>query len=119
MGAQLYKIERFDASDDYEFTCIEPMDITVWLFHPNVEKISANLQNLYHDLKDYSAFSNQTEWINYYLNRLAPIYQKQSQQDPFMSSCFDVFFQSKDVYIYGHIPNTQSGTLDFQEYFEI
>lgn len=114
-GAQLYKIERFDNAQPYTFTAIKPMDITVWMFDPNIELISTDLQNLYTDLKDYAAFSNQTEWINYYINRLAPIYQKQSQQDLLMSQSFDFFFQAKSEYIIGHVPNTQNSTLEFKE----
>ena len=64
-GAQLYKIERFDNAQPYTFTAIKPMDITVWMFDPNIELISTDLQNLYTDLKDYAAFSNQTEWKKY------------------------------------------------------
>ena len=114
-GAQLYKIERFDNAQPYTFTAIEPMDITVWMFDPNIELISTDLQNLYTDLKDYAAFSNQAEWINYYINRLAPIYQKQSQQDLLMSQSFDFFFQAKSEYIIGHVPNTQNSALEFKE----
>ena len=114
-GAQLYKIERFDNAQPYTFTAIKPMDITVWMFDPNIELISTDLQNLYTDLKDYAAFSNQTEWINYYINRLVPIYQKQSQQDLLMSQSFDFFFQAKSEYIIGHVPNTQNSTLEFKE----
>lgn len=114
-GAQLYKIERFDSAQPLTFTEIEPMDITVWMFDPNIELISTDLQNLYIDLKDYAEFSNQAEWINYYINRLAPIYQKQSQQDLLMSQSFDFFFQAKSEYIIGHVPNTQNSTLEFKE----
>ena len=114
-GAQLYKIERFDNAQPYTFTAIEPMDITVWMFDPNIELISTDLQNLYTDLKDYAAFSNQTEWINYYINHLAPIYQKQSQQDLLMSQSFDFFFQAKNEYIIGYVPNTQNSALEFKE----
>ena len=107
-GAQLYKIERFDSSLPYKLVAIEPMDITVWLFHPNIDNISGNLQKLYSDLKDRSAFSNQIDWINYYIDRLAPIYQKQSRCDALMSQSFDIFLQSKDTYISAHIPHAQS-----------
>lgn len=105
-GAQLYKIERIDDQKSYTMTAVEPMDITVWMFNPNVETITADLKNLYLDLKDANAFSNQGEWINYYINRITPIYQKQSQVDSLMSQSFDIFFQSKDEYVFGHIPNT-------------
>ena len=45
-GAQLYKIERFSSDQPYELIAIEAMDITIWLFHPNIEAISSDLQNL-------------------------------------------------------------------------
>lgn len=114
-GAQLYTIQRFDSSQPYELTAINPMGIIVWLFHPSIETISVELQNLYAELKDCSAFFDLTDWVNYYINRLALIYQKQSQQDPFMSQSFDFFFQTKNECITGHIPNTHTGPLKFQE----
>lgn len=112
-GAQLYKIERFDDRESYKITPIEPMEITIWMFNPNVNAISTDLQNLYTDLKDYVAFANQEEWINYYINRIAPIYQKQSQVDSLMSQSFDIFFQNKDEYVFGHVPSTRNTALKF------
>ena len=114
-GAQLYKIERFDSKEEYSITAIDCMDITVWLFNPNIEKIIDDLRLLYADLKDYACFSNQKDWMNYYINRIAPIYQKQSQQDSMMSQSFDIFFQTKDEYVFGHIPNRQTATIEFKE----
>jgi len=114
-GAQLYTIQRFEPSQPYEVMAVKPMDITVWLFHPNIDAISADLQNLYADLKNYATFTNKADWINYYINRLAPIYQKQSQQDSLMSQSFDFFFQMKDEYITGHIPNIHNVPIKFKE----
>lgn len=114
-GIQLYTVQRFNPSQPYELTTINAMSITVWLFHPNVETISVDLQNLYSDLKDYSTFSNQIAWINYYIRHLAPIYRKQSQQDPLMSQSFDYFFQAKDEYITGHISNTSNTIPEIKE----
>ena len=114
-GAQLYKVERVDDDISYTMTAIEPMDITIWMFNPNVEMITADLKNLYQDLRDYGSFSSQNEWINYYINRIARIYQKQSQVDSLMSHSFDIFFQTKDEYVIGHIPNTQNESLEIQE----
>jgi hypothetical protein len=110
-GAQLYKIERFDPLQPYKLIAVEPLDISVWLFHPNIENISTDLQDLYRDLKDFSAFNNETDWINHYINRIAVIYQKQSQCDPLMRQSFDIFFQSKEKYFFGHVPNTQDEPL--------
>lgn len=114
-GAQLYKIERIDDDKSYTIIAMEPMVITIWMFNPNVETITADLKNLYLDLRDYGSFSSQTEWINHYINRIAPIYKKQSLQDSLMSQSFDIFFQSKDEYVFGHIPNTQNESLEIQE----
>lgn len=114
-GAQLYTIQRFNPSQPYELKAIKPMDITVWLFHPNIDAITTDLKNLYDDLKDYNAFTDKADWINYYINRLAPIYQKQSQHDPLMSLSFDMLFQNKDEYVFGHVPNTHETALEFKE----
>ncbi|MEQ1065568.1 hypothetical protein ABLB96_06195 [Acinetobacter sp. XH1741] len=113
--AQLYKIECFDKKSQHTMTKISPMEIIIWLFHPNVDAIADNLKRLYSELKDYSYFSNQVDWVNYYINRIAPIYQKQSELDLFMSQSFDIFFQTKDEHLFGHIPNTQNIPLTFQQ----
>lgn len=104
-GAQLYRVEAFDPNEPYQVTAAEPMDITIWLFKPSVETIAVNLQELYEDLKDRAFFKNNNEWMSYYIERIAPIFKKQSQQDWLMSQSFDVFFQTKDQYIYGEFPN--------------
>lgn len=104
-GAQLYRVESFDPNEKYQVTAAEKMDITIWLFNPIIETISLNLKELYNDLKDRSYFKNNEDWINYYIDRLSPIFKKQSIQDIYMSQSFDVFFQTKDQYLYGHFPN--------------
>lgn len=114
-GAQLYAIQRFDDHKEHKMTKLKPMQIVVWLFHPHVDTIAEDLQNLHHDLKDYSYFENKLDWINYYLQRISPIYQKQSLQDPFMSQSFDFFFQTKDEYISGRVPNTPNTAIEFKE----
>ncbi|WP_336040710.1 hypothetical protein [Acinetobacter calcoaceticus] len=104
-GAQLYRIESFDPNDKYQVTAADKMDITIWLFYPMIETITLNLKELYEDLKDRSFFKNNNEWIDYYIARLSPIFKKQSKQDYLMSQSFDVFFQTKDQYVYGQFPN--------------
>lgn len=105
-GAQLYRVESFDPNDKNQVTAAEKMDITIWLFNPMIEAITMNLKELYDDLKDRSYFNNNNDWVDYYIERLSPIFKKQSQQDYLMSQSFDVFFQTKDQYIYGHFPNS-------------
>jgi len=104
-GAQLYRVEAFDPKEPYQVTAAEPMDITIWLFNPSVETIAVNLQELYDDLKDRSFFLNNNEWVDYYIVRLSLIFKKQSQQDYLMSQSFDIFFQSKDGFVYDQISN--------------
>lgn len=53
-----------DGKLSYSMIPVEPMDITVWMFNPNIEAISENLQNLHDYLKDYASFTNKTDWMN-------------------------------------------------------
>lgn len=111
--AQLYKIEKFSPDQEYFITPLEPNEIVIWLFQPDIEMITNKLKSLYAGLKDYSFFSNKTDWVNYYISQLSAIFRKQSQHDKFMSESFDIFFQNKDDYIFGHISNAQTTHLDF------
>lgn len=56
-----------------------------------------------------------TEWINYDINLVAAIYQKQSRQDLLMSQSFDIFFQTKDEYFFAHIPNTEKTAIKLRK----
>jgi len=105
-GAQLYKIEKFSSQQDYFAIPLEPNEIIIWLVHPNIDVIASNLQSLYAGLKDYSVFSNQTGWMNYYIKQLSPIFKIQSQIDPLMSQSFDIFLQSRNESLLNHVPNT-------------
>ncbi|MDD9315060.1 hypothetical protein [Acinetobacter lactucae] len=105
-GAQLYKIEKFSPQQDYFSTPLEPNEIMIWLVHPNIDVIVSNLQSLYAGLKDYSAFSNKTDWMNYYIKQFSPIFKIQSQIDPLMSQSFDIFLQSRSESLLKHVPNT-------------
>ncbi|CAI3137353.1 hypothetical protein MWMV8_MWMV8_01115 [Acinetobacter calcoaceticus] len=111
--AQLYKIEKFSPEQNYLSTPLESNEILIWLFQPNIDVIASNLQSLYAGLRSCSFFSDKTDWINYYIQQLSEIFRKQSQHDKLMSESFDIFFQTKDEYIFGHIPNTQTTSLDF------
>nr|WP_174505658.1 hypothetical protein [Acinetobacter sp. Marseille-Q1620] len=104
-GAQLYTVDRLDPTKNYNLVPVQSMSILLWMFNPNVDTITDELQNLYGSLKDYSSFTDQIEWVNYYISQLAPIYKKQSQYDDLMSKSFDVFFQTKDEYLFCNIEN--------------
>lgn len=118
MGAQLFTICP-DSHGEYEIRRCKPNEIILWLFNPDVSEITSILKDLYSNLKSYQFFKNQTEWVSYYISYLKNIYKKQSQIDNLMSQSFDVFFQSKNNYIHGHIPNTHNETLYFKENYYI
>lgn len=40
---------------------VESMEIIVWLFDPNIEKIRYDLQQLQQNLRDFTTFSTQIE----------------------------------------------------------
>ncbi|MEB3796793.1 MULTISPECIES: hypothetical protein [Acinetobacter] len=105
-GAQLYKIEKFSTQQDYFPIPLESNEIIIWLAHPNIDVIASNLQSLYVGLKDYSVFSSKTDWMNYYIKQLSPIFKIQSQIDPLMSQSFDIFLQSRSEFLLNHVPNT-------------
>lgn len=105
-GAQLYKIEKFSTRQDYFSIPLESNEIIIWLAHPNIDVIASNLQSLYVGLKDYSVFSSKTDWMNYYIKQLSPIFKIQSQIDPLMSQSFDIFLQSRSEFLLNHVPNT-------------
>ncbi|MDS7967384.1 hypothetical protein RMB12_10200 [Acinetobacter sp. V117_2] len=105
-GAQLYKIEKFSTQQDYFSIPLESNEIIIWLAHPNIDMIASNLQSLYVGLKDYSVFSSKTDWMNYYIKQLSPIFKIQSQIDPLMSQSFDIFLQSRSEFLLNHVPNT-------------
>lgn len=105
-GAQLYKIEKFSTQQDYFSIPLESNEIIIWLAHPNIDVIASNLQSLYVGLKDYSVFSSKTDWMNYYIKQLSPIFKIQSQIDPLMSQSFDIFLQSRSEFLLKHVPNT-------------
>jgi hypothetical protein len=113
-GAQLYVVQRLDDVMEHTMTPVKPMQIVIWLFHPNVDAIAENLLDLQHNLKDFSFFKNKIDWVNYYMNLIAPIYQKQCIQDPLMSESFDFFFQTQDEFLFGHTPNTQHTTIKLE-----
>lgn len=114
-STQLYKVECLDDTENYTMTAMEPMEILVWMFDPNIETIIEDLRNLYKNLRDQVSFSNQTDWMSHYISHIAPIYQKQSRQDSLMSESFDILFQSKDEYIFEHVPNMKNISINFQK----
>ena len=59
-GAQLYKVERIDDEKSYTMSAIEPRDITVWMFDPNVESITLDLKTYISILKITQGFQTKS-----------------------------------------------------------
>ncbi|UNW03453.1 hypothetical protein [Acinetobacter indicus] len=106
-GAQLTSIQP-DEHGEYIAKKFETNEIILSFFNPDISAIVANLQDLYANLRPFSSFENQNDWINHYLNHLCQIFKIQAHKDNLMSPCFDVYFQNKETYIYGHIANTHT-----------
>ena len=115
-GVQLYSIQP-DGSGEYELKKCQQNEIILWLFNPDFSAITTELKDLFINLRPYHSFNNQGDWINYYINQLSQIYKIQAQVDLIMSQSFDVFFQNKDNYLFGHVPNIQDELLEFREIF--
>ncbi|MBI0396201.1 hypothetical protein [Acinetobacter bereziniae] len=104
-GAQLYTVGRLDHRDNYTMTAIEPMKISLWMFNPDVSAVITDLQYLFDHLRNYSSFKSLNDWFEYYIPQIARIYKKQSKHDAFMSESFDIYFQNKENYYSGPVPN--------------
>ena len=107
-GAKLFAIEPTKELGKYQTTEFKENDLIIWLFNPNIQSISENLKMLYSNLRPKASFDRIEDWLDYYISALAEIYAKQSCIDSWMSSSFDIFFQTKDQYFYKHIQNNQT-----------
>ena len=106
-GAKLFAIEPTKELGKYQTTEFKENDLIIWLFNPNIQSISENLKMLYSNLRPKASFDRIEDWLDYYISALAEIYTKQSYVDSWMSSSFDVFFQTQDQYFYKHIQNNR------------
>ena len=106
-GAKLFAIEPIEETGKYQTTEFKENDLIIWLFNPNIQSISENLKMLYSNLRPKASFDRIEDWLDYYISALAEIYTKQSYVDSWMSSSFDVFFQTQDQYFYNHIQNNR------------
>ena len=106
-GAKLFAIEPTEETGKYQTTEFKENDLIIWLFNPNIQSISENLKMLYSNLRPKASFDRIEDWLDYYISALAEIYAKQSCIDSWMSSSFDIFFQTKDQYFYKHIQNNR------------
>ena len=107
-GAKLFAIEPTKELGKYQTTEFKENDLIIWLFNPNIQSISENLKTLYSNPRPKTSFNRIEDWLDYYISALAEIYAKQSCIDSWMSSSFDIFFQTKDQYFYKHIQNNQT-----------
>ena len=107
-GAKLFAIEPTEETGKYQTTEFKETDLIIWLFNPNIQSISENLKMLYSNPRPKASFNQVEDWLDYYISAIAEIYSKQSYVDSWMSSSFDIFFQTKDQYFYKHIQNNQT-----------
>ena len=103
-GAQLYSISPEDDQHD-RITALKPYDFILWLVNTDLQHIAAELQKLYASLKDFSAFTDEQQWLDFYQMPLSKIFYQQSLYDYTMSRSFDIFFQNKNQCICLHIEN--------------
>ena len=106
-GAKLFAIEPIEETGKYQTTEFKENDLIIWLFNPNIQSISENLKTLYSNPRPKASIDRIEDWLDYYISALAEIYTKQSYVDSWMSSSFDVFFQTQDQYFYKHIQNNR------------
>ena len=106
-GAKLFTIEPIEETGKYQTKEFKENDLIIWLFNPNIQSISENLKTLYSNPRPKASFDRIEDWLDYYISALAEIYTKQSYVDSWMSSSFDVFFQTQDQYFYKHIQNNR------------
>lgn len=111
-GAVLYTLT---AEHDHQLHRLGENELLLWMFNPDLSAIMDQLKALYGSLRPYADFASQREWIRYYSNQFAAIYRRQAAHDPMMSQSFDIFFQCKEEYVYGHIPNQHESIVDFQQ----
>ena len=107
-GAKLFAIEPTGEIGKYQTSEFKENDLIIWLFNPNIQSISENLKTLYSNPRPKISFDRVESWIDYYISAIAEIYAKQGCVDSWMSSSFDIFFQTKDQYFYKHIQNNQT-----------
>ena len=107
-GAKLFTVEPTEEKGTYQTKEFKENDLIIWLFNPNIQSISENLKTLYSNPRPKTSFNRIEDWLDYYISALAEIYAKQSCIDSWMSSSFDIFFQTKDQYFYKHIQNNQT-----------
>lgn len=111
-GAVLYTLT---AEHDHQLHRLAENELLLWMFNPDLSAIMDQLTALYASLRPYADFNSQQTWIKYYCDQFATIYQRQAAHDPMMSQSFDIFFQCKGEYVYGHIPNQHDSIIDFQQ----
>ena len=107
-GAKLFAVELNEESGLYQTSEFKENDLIIWLFNQNIQSITEHLKTLYANPRPRSSFTRVEDWIDYYISAIAKIYEKQSHIDSWMSSSFDIFFQTKDHYFYQYIENKRN-----------
>ncbi len=100
-GVKLYAIER--ENSEYVIRKFEEDEISIWMYNPDISVVSEKIKLLYRTLRPLSSFTNVLTWINYYVSQINGIFYEQSKHDRFMSSSFDIYFQTTDEFYIGTI----------------
>ena len=100
---KLYSIEQEDG--EYFIRQFEENELSVWMYNPDISKVTEKIKILYETLKPLSAFTNTLDWLNYYVSQISHIFFEQAIHDEFMSARFDIYFQTCDFFYIGTIEN--------------
>lgn len=106
-GAKIFAVEC-DETDVYRTREFQNNDVIVWFFNQNIQEITQDLNNLYSNARSYSSFEQQADGFNYYLHPIAEIFYKQSQVDTWMSSSFNICFQTRNQCFSAYIHNQRN-----------
>lgn len=101
---KLYSIEQEDG--EYFIRQFEENELSVWMYNPDISKVTEKIKILYETLKPFSAFTNTLDWLNYYVSQINDIFFEQAKHDKFMSSNFDIYFQTTRRFYIGTIDSS-------------
>lgn len=100
---KLYSIEQED--NEYFLRQFEENELSIWMYNPDISKVTEKIKILYENLKPLSAFINILDWLNYYVSQISHIFFEQAIHDKFMSARFDIYFQTCEFFYIGTIEN--------------
>ena len=76
------------------------------MYNPDISKVTEKIKLLYKTLRPMSSFIDILAWIRYYVSQISDIFFEQAKHDKFMSSNFDIYFQTTRRYYIGTIDSS-------------